>query len=77
MSENRVSEYELLEKRVMVLVTLLATNADKIRKNQLLNGKLDLRRLDATIRVANELRTVSGMLSELWENPECVEIVNN
>ena len=77
MSENRISEYELLEKRVSVLVTLLATNADKIRNHQLKKGNLDTRRLDATVRIVKELRMVSNMLNEMWENPELVGNVNN
>jgi hypothetical protein len=72
-----MSEHERLEKRVEVLLTHLTTNADKIRKQRLRGGTLDIRRLDATIRVAKELRVVSDMLNELWENPECVEIVRS
>jgi hypothetical protein len=72
-----VNEHDKLEKRVEVHVTHLTTNADKIRKQRLRGGTLDLRRLDATVRIEKELRMVSDMLNELWEIPECVEIVRS
>ena len=72
-----MNEPEKLEKRIDVLLQHLATNGKKIRQQRLKAGTLDVRRLDATVRIAKELMLVSDMVNELWENPDCVEFVRN
>ena len=67
-----MNEAEKLEKRIDVLLEHLATNGKKVRQHQLKAGVLDVRRLDAIVRVLKELMFVSEMVNELWENPECV-----
>ena len=67
-----MNEAEKLEKRIDVLLVHLATNGKKVRQNQLKAGILDVKRLDAIVRIAKELMSVSEMVNELWENPECV-----
>jgi hypothetical protein len=72
-----MNESEKLEKRIDVLLQHLTTNGRKIRQQRLKAGSLDVRRLDATVRIAKELILVSNMINELWENPYCVEFVRS
>jgi hypothetical protein len=65
-----MNEPEKLEKRIDVLLQHLATNGKKIKQQRVKTGKLDSRRLDATVRIVKELLMCSEMLNQMWENPE-------
>ena len=62
-----------MEKRTEVLLGHLATNGKKIKQEHLKLGIVNSRRLEATIRIAQELIVLSNMITELWENPELVQ----
>ena len=72
-----MNENEKLDKRVEVLLQHLATNAKKLQQQRLKTGTIDIKRLDATIRIAQELKILSQMINELWEHPESEAIVGS
>ena len=72
-----MSDLEKLEKRTEVLLEHLATNGKKIKQEHLKLGTVNAKRLEATIRIAQELIVLSDMMNELWEHPESEQIVGS
>ena len=72
-----MNESEKLEKRVEVLLHLLATNSKKITQEHLKLGVINQKRLEATIQIAKELMVLSELLDEMWEHPESEQLVRS
>jgi hypothetical protein len=67
-----MSELERLEARADVLMRHVEANSKKIRQAKLKKGEWDTRRIEATLRIMQELVDLSQMINELWEQPELV-----
>ena len=70
-----MNEIERLERHSDVLMSTVETNSKKIRQQKLMDRIWDIRRIEATRRILNELVDVAQMINELWEHPECEQIV--
>jgi len=65
-----MSELQKLENRADVLLRHIEVNSKKIRQQKLKESKWDTRRIEANLRIMYELRDLSQMINELWEQPE-------
>jgi hypothetical protein len=72
-----MKELDKLDKQADILLNHLASNGKKILQYKLKTGKIDLRRLDATMRISIELKNIALMINDLWEYQDREAIVGS
>jgi hypothetical protein len=72
-----MNELDKLDKQADILLNHLASNGKKILQHKLKTGTLDIRRLDATMRITHELKNIALIINELWEYQDREAIVGN
>jgi hypothetical protein len=67
-----MNELKRLETRADVLMRHIEANSKKIRQVKLKKGEWDTRRMEANLRIMQELVDLLQMINELWERQELV-----
>ena len=70
-----MNELDILEQQADVLLRHVEINTKKLRQQKLKLGTWDLRRLEATLRIINELNDLAAMINELLEHSDREQIV--